>query len=148
MKNIEGVISRIEDLLVEGMNNRIDESTGEFEDRYSDRIIGPLQSITDVMIFDLKAALDSARRDANDNEKRNLHLTEASGIQTKILETLDSVLKELSINQSFQDAINSLFEAKKEEEKLRKKTEDESKKLIKGAISGNPDGSDKPKNDK
>lgn len=147
-ENIEGVISRIEDLLVEGMNNRIDESTGEFEDRYSDRIIGPLQSITDVMIFDLKAALDSARRDANDNEKRNLHLTEAAGIQTEILETLNSVLKELSINQSFQDAINSLFEAKKEEEKLRKKTEDESKKLIKGAISGNPDGSDKPKNDK
>lgn len=147
-ENIEGVITRIEDLLIEGLNNRVDESTGEFEDRYSDRIIGPLQSITDEMIFDLKEALDSARRVADDNEKRTEFLTGASEIQTKILQTLDSVLKELSINQSFQDAINSLFEAKKEEEKLRKKTEDESKKLIKGAISGNSDDAGKPENDK
>ena len=147
-ENIEGVITRIEDLLIEGLNNRVDESTGEFEDRYSDRIIAPLQSITDEMIFDLKDALDSARRAADDNEKRAEFLTEASAIQTTILQTLDSVLKELSINQSFQDAINSLFEAKKEEEKLRKKTEDESKKLIKGAISGNSDDAGKPENGK
>ncbi|MEC9094923.1 MAG: hypothetical protein VX438_19600, partial [Planctomycetota bacterium] len=135
-ENIEGVIERMEDLLTEGINNRLDESTGEFESRYAEKIIAPMQGITDELMVNLKSELDSARRQVEDNEKRSEHLVSASGIQKQILAEMEAILQEMEKNEGIQEIINRVFEAKKLEEKLRKQTEEEKKKRIKGARAG------------
>ena len=51
----------------------------------------------------------------------------------------NAILQEMEKNEGIQEIINRVFEAKKLEEKLRKQTEEEKKKRIKGAKSGNSD---------
>lgn len=136
-ENVEGVIARMEDLLTEGLNNRLDETTGEFETRYTEKIIGPMQTITDELMILLKTELDSARREVENDEKRAKHLNAAVQIQQEILTTMEAILKEMDKNESLQELINLLFEAKKSEAKLFRMTADEIKKRIRELKSGN-----------
>ena len=138
-ENIEGVIGRMEDLLVEGLNNRLDESTGEFEDRYTDDIIAPMQRITDELMLALKAELDSARREIENEEDRVKFLSNASEIQKEILAEMEKILKEMEKNEGLQEIINRVFEAKKNQEKIKAQTDDERRKRIKGAGSEDAD---------
>lgn len=142
-ENIETVIGRMEDLLTEGTNNRLDESTGEFESRYTDKIIGPMQEITDELMIILKGEMDSARREIENDEKRVEHLTNSSELQTEILQKMEAILKEMEKNEGIQEIINRVFEAKKLEEKLKIQTEDEKKKRIKDLKSGSSGDADK-----
>ena len=134
-ENIEGVIGRMEDLLTEGMNNRLDESTGEFETRYSTRIIGPMQTITDEMMIELRIQLDSARRAVTEESKRLEHLSNAAVIQGEIIKKMEDILQEMEKNEGLQEIINKVFEAKKSQAKLKKQTDDERKKRIQAAKS-------------
>ncbi|MEE2642758.1 MAG: hypothetical protein VX768_19165 [Planctomycetota bacterium] len=142
-ENVESVIGRMEDLLTEGMNNRLDETTGEFESRYQDRIIGPMQSITDELMFELMAELSSARREIEDDVQRVVHLNRASELQKEVLAAMEAILKEMEKNEGIQEIINRVFEAKKLEERLKLKTKEEIENRIKNAGSGQPDGDGK-----
>lgn len=146
-ENIEGVIGRMEDLLTEGMNNRLDETTGEFESRYTNKIIGPMQGITDELMIALKAELDSARREIENDAKREEHLTNASNIQKDILAEMEAILKEMEKNEGIQEIINRVFETKKNQQKIKAMTDDERKNRIKGAKSDDPAGASKSGND-
>lgn len=140
-ENIEGVISRMEDLLTEGLNNRLDETTGEFETRYTTGIIGPMQTITDELMLLLKAKLDQARRDVADEDKRSQNLFEATEIQNQIIAKMEEILQEMEKNEGLQEIINKVFETKKEQARLKKITDDERRKRIKNANSGNSEES-------
>ena len=127
---IRPIVSRLRGMVAEIRNNKLEEADGVLQERLRQRIIEPLRAVADGEITMASEYLGRVRRASDDLEERRLLFTAAVNNQQAALKRLREILIHMVKNESYQQAVNLLYEIRKSQEDLRKRTEQEKAELL------------------
>ncbi len=119
--NLKPVVSRLEAMRQEIINNRLEEEDGVLKARLSTKVIAPL---SDLLVGSIPAAavgLDSARR-GDELQKRNDVFVAVGEAQRTVIAVMREVLVHMVRNEGYQQAVNLLYEIQRAQERMRTMT--------------------------
>ena len=119
--NLKPVVSRLEGMRQEIINNRLEEEDGVLKARLSSKVIGPLSDLLAGSIPAAAVGLDSARR-GEDLQKRNGVFVEVGEAQKTVIAVMREVLVHMVRNEGYQQAVNLLYEIQRAQERMRTMT--------------------------
>ena len=119
--NINNIVKRLNGMVSEISNNRLEEDDGILKQRLRQKVIDPLAALVEEVIPVAALELDSARRILEKNA-RNESMRIASQFQVTALEAMKEVLIHMVRNEGYQQAVNLLYEIQREQERMNKMT--------------------------
>jgi hypothetical protein len=128
--NVAGVAERLARLIVEIRNNHLEGSDGPLQKRLTQQIVEPLQLLAETEIPAAARGLDEARRLAREPDKRNDALARTIDDQRKAVDALREILDHMEKTESYQEAVNLLYEVVKSQEDLKTRTIDAAQERI------------------
>jgi len=143
--NLEAVAMRLRSILIEVQNNHLEEEDGPIQRRLQNQIIGPMLDLAGDAMPSAAVQLDQARRLARETAQRDEALDTAIVQQREIVEELRVVLRHMVKSESYQEAVNLLYEIVKSQQDLRKMTAEEARERVRQILEG---GGETPKKDK
>jgi hypothetical protein len=120
--NVGAVGERIERLVVEIRNNHLEGDDAPLQKRLTQQIVEPLRSLAENEIPAAARGLDEARRLARQPEPRNGAFRRTIDGQRTIVERLREILENMEKTESYQEAVNLLYEIVKSQEDLKTRT--------------------------
>ncbi len=144
--NVAAIGDRLNGIVIEVRNNRLEDPAGKLEKRLLEDIIKPMGEIADLAVPDVVQQLDKSRRLATDAAPRGVALAAAITRQEEIADVMREILKHLVKSEGYQEAVNLLYEIQKSQQDVYDKTIKEKQDRIKGIIEGRSpeEGSPKP----
>ncbi|MCP4846922.1 MAG: hypothetical protein GY899_03125 [Verrucomicrobiaceae bacterium] len=140
--NLTPIVSRLEGMLQEISNNRLEEEEGVLKARLKEKVIAPLSSLLDGALPAASVGLDSARRVA-ELERRNASFSSVENAQRNVIAVMREVLVHMVRNEGYQQAVNLLYEIQRAQERMRVMTKKAKEKSLKEVLRGN--GAPEPK---
>lgn len=122
------VVGRLRGMVAEITNNKLEDDDGVLRERLRERIIDPLEALTENELTLAAEYLSRLRR--ADAQERQVYFTAAITNQQAALKQLREILIHMVKNESYQQAVNLLYEIQKSQEDLRKRTEKEKESLL------------------
>ncbi len=116
------VARRLRGMMDEILNNKLEEANGILQERLLDRVIEPLEAVANTELSLATEYLGRVRR-ASDPPERQVVFQAAVSNQLAGLRRLREILVHMVKNESYQQAVNLLYEIQKSQEDLRKRTE-------------------------
>ena len=129
--NIDSVAERLDDFILEVLNNQLEEEGGPLQERLLTKVIRPLRTAVEVENHNAEVALDQARQAASQPTERNPALEKAAEEQAKIVEVLREVLVHMVKAEGYQEAVNALYQIEKAEKGVLEATKKSWQELIK-----------------
>ncbi|MGY8688002.1 MAG: hypothetical protein ACKVHP_09745, partial [Verrucomicrobiales bacterium] len=115
------LVGRLRGMVAEIQNNKLEDADGVLQERLRDRIIDPLQALAENELNLASEYLGRVRR-AKKAEERRIVFTAAVNNQQIALKRLRAILVHMVKNESYQQAVNLLYEIQKSQDDLRKRT--------------------------
>jgi hypothetical protein len=134
--NVGAIAERLNGIVIEVLNNRIEDPAGKLEKRLKEDIIRPMNEIADLGVPSAVAELDKARRLAAETAPRSEALQTAVTREQEIVDQMREVLRHLVKSEGYQEAVNLLYEIQKSQQDVFDKTVKEKQDRIKGIIEG------------
>jgi hypothetical protein len=128
--NTSSIAERLDLVVLEALNNRVEEEGGEMERRLRNSVITPMLVIVKDEVPDVGTKLEAARRLSADQSPRHESLTAAIAAQEKLLAHMREVLGYLIQAEGFQEAINLILEISRAEQDVLERTEKEKKERL------------------
>ena len=132
-KNILPIVERLRGMILEIGNNKLEEKDGVLQERLRDRIIEPLAALAQNELALASEYLERVRR-SKEIEERKVLFTAAVTNQQAALKQLRAILVHMVKNESYQQAVNLLYEIQKSQQDLRTRTETEKAKLLENVL--------------
>ena len=142
--NVGAIAQRLESIVTEVLNNRLEDPSGRLEKRLREDIIQPLSEIAELAVPDAVQQLDRTRRQSAEVAPRNEALATAVTRQKEIADAMREILKHMVKAEGYQEAVNLLYEIQKTQQDVYDRTIKEKQERIKGIIEGTPPSSAKP----
>lgn len=133
------VAERLRGMVAEISNNKLEEDDGILQQRLRGRIIEPLENVAQEELRLAAEYLERVRR-AGDLEEHRVLFTAALSNQEAGLKRLREILVHMVKNESYQQAVNLLYEIQKSQEDLRKRTEKEKAELLEKVLQESKTG--------
>ncbi len=146
--NVAAIAERLNGIVIEVLNNRIEDPAGKLEKRLKEDIIRPMGEIAELGVPSAVAELDKARRLAAEVAPRGEALQTAVTREQEIVDQMREVLRHLVKSEGYQEAVNLLYEIQKSQQDVFDKTVKEKQDRIKGIIEGRPPEEKKPEEKK
>ncbi len=140
--NLTPVVSRLEGMLQEIINNRLEEEDGVLKARLSEKVIVPLSALLEGAIPAAAVGLDSARR-SEGLQQRNEFFVSVEGAQRNVISVMREVLVHMVRNEGYQQAVNLLYEIQRAQERMRAMTKKAKEEALGEVLEGEEDP-DKP----
>lgn len=145
--NLNPMVERIDGIIAEIQNNRIEEEDGILKRRLRTKVLTPMRNLWEEAIPVATTQLERARRAPDDLELRNGILADTIARQQAIMAVIQQILASMVKDEDFQQAVNLLYEMQKLQSDLNKMTDAEKaarlKELIdRGNAPKNPAGDD------
>ncbi len=150
--NLAALAGRLEGIVAEVQNNRLEEDGGPLQRRLLDRIIQPMWMLADDAIPQAARHVDRAWRLSGDRAhspmenkaERNRALSDAIAAQQSILATMREILSHLVKAEGFQEAVNLLYEIQRAQKDVLDLTDQQRQERIRkildeGGRAGNHD---------
>ncbi len=144
--NLAPMVDRIDGIIAEIQNNRLEEEDGILKRRLRTKVLTPMRNLWEEAIPVAATQLERARRAPDDITLRNGILEDTIARQKVIIDSMKQILVNMVEDEDFQQAINLLYEMQKLQSDINRMTESEKaarlKELIEqGASSiGPPEG--------
>ena len=119
--NVSNIVKRLDSMVSEIANNRLEEDDGILKQRLRQKVIVPLAALVEEVIPVAALELDSSRR-ILEKDSRNESMRIASQFQVRTLEVMKEVLVHMVRNEGYQQAVNLLYEIQREQERMNKMT--------------------------
>lgn len=119
--NINNIVKRLDGMVSEIINNRLEDDDGILKQRLRQKVIVPLGSLVDEVIPVAALELDSSRR-ILEKDSRNESMRVAEQFQFTALEVMKEVLVHMVRNEGYQQAVNLLYEIQRAQERMNKMT--------------------------
>lgn len=144
--NTSGVADRLESIVIEVLNNRLEEEGGKLERRLRADILAPMRKLVEEDVPAAVQELDASRRVASQKEARTTALEEAILQQEAIAETMRQILTQLVKSEGYQEAVNLLLEIQKSQQDVFDRTLKEKQERLKGILErpNKPNSDEKP----
>ncbi len=142
--NLRPIIERLQGMVQEIVNNRLEEEDGILKERLNTKVIAPLKRVAEVELAGAALALDAARREG-DPVARAEDFATAMDAQRRAIAAMDEVLTHMVRNETYQMAVNLLYEIQRAQERIQKLTEGEKAEQLGTVIEDRPDGGGEPK---
>ncbi|MEN9022550.1 MAG: hypothetical protein ABF370_18805 [Verrucomicrobiales bacterium] len=133
VKNILPIVERLRGMILEIGNNKLEEKDGVLQERLRERIIEPLDDLTRNELALASEYLERVRR-SKEIEERKVLFTAAVTNQQSALKQLRAILVHMVKNESYQQAVNLLYEIQKSQQDLRTRTDTEKAKLLENVL--------------
>jgi hypothetical protein len=133
VKNILPIVERLRGMILEIGNNKLEEKDGVLQERLRERIIEPLDDLTRNELALASEYLERLRR-SKEIEERKVLFTAAVTNQQSALKQLRAILVHMVKNESYQQAVNLLYEIQKSQQDLRARTDTEKAKLLENVL--------------
>jgi hypothetical protein len=133
VKNILPIVERLRGMILEIGNNKLEEKDGVLQERLRERIIEPLDDLTRNELALASEYLERVRR-SKEIEERKVLFTAAVTNQQSALKQLRAILVHMVKNESYQQAVNLLYEIQKSQQDLRARTDTEKAKLLENVL--------------
>lgn len=146
--NVAAIADRLNGIVIEVLNNRIEDPAGKLEKRLKEDIIRPMGEIADLGVPSAVAELDKARRLSMEVAPRGEALQAAVTRQQEIVDQMQEILRHLVKSEGYQEAVNLLYEIQKSQQDVLDKTVKEKQERIKGIIEGGTPSEKKPEETK
>lgn len=146
--NVAAIAERLNGIVIEVLNNRIEDPAGKLEKRLKEDIIRPMGEIAELGVPSAVAELDKARRLAAEVAPRGEALQTAVTREQEIVDQMREVLRHLVKSEGYQEAVNLLYEIQKSQQDVFDKTVKEKQDRIKGIIEGRTPEEKKPEEKK
>ncbi|MEK6233145.1 MAG: hypothetical protein N2C14_00380, partial [Planctomycetales bacterium] len=144
---LASVAKRLEDVLIEAANNRLDESSGALRSRLRNKVIDPLRRLAEDASPSVVRDLDRTRRLLDDPTPRSQSLADAVAAQTEIDRDLTEILKSMIKVEDFQMVLTLLHQIQRMQrdvlDRTQQKKRDEIKSVLEQGSQGDP-GSNSP----
>jgi hypothetical protein len=134
--NVSAIAERLENIVIEAKNNRLEDPSGNLEKRMREDIIRPMTEIAELAVPDTVQHLDQTRRLGADVAPRNEALTTAVTRQQEIAEAMREILRHMVKAEGYQEAVNLLYDIQKSQQDVLDRTIKERQERIKGIIEG------------
>ncbi|MEZ5300962.1 MAG: hypothetical protein R3F11_09960 [Verrucomicrobiales bacterium] len=132
--DVAPVAERIVRLLEEIANNRLEEGVPAIQsERLREKVLAPLAEALDIALPAAALALDAARRSADPSE-RDRDFADAANAQAAAIDAMRRAASQLVENESFQQAVNLLYEIQKSQEEVNRMTDKEKEERLKGVL--------------
>ncbi|MDC0049399.1 hypothetical protein OAL09_08675 [Verrucomicrobia bacterium] len=119
--NVNNIVKRLDGMVSEIVNNRLEEDDGILRERLRQKVIVPLATLVKEVIPVAALELDSSRR-ILEKDSRNESMRVASQFQVTALEAMKEVLVHMVRNEGYQQAVNLLYEIQRAQERMNKMT--------------------------
>jgi len=136
--NIGSVSQRLESIVREMENNRLDDSESELMQKLQDNVVEPMQELARGEVDAAIRELDEVRAAADDRERRQQAIQRAIEQQQRNEEKMEGILKNMAKTEGYQEAVNLFYEILKEEERIKKLTREERQRLLEEILQGRP----------
>ncbi|MCE9528767.1 MAG: DUF4175 domain-containing protein [Planctomycetales bacterium] len=146
--NVAAIAERLDGIVIEVLNNRIEDPAGKLEKRLKEDIIRPMREIADLGVPSAVTELDKARRLSTEVAPRGEAFQAAVTRQQEIVDQMREVLRHLVKSEGYQEAVNLLYEIQKSQQDVLDKTVKEKQDRIKGIIEGGTPPEKKPEEKK
>ena len=134
--NVAAIAERLENIVVEAKNNRLEDPSGNLEKRMREDIIRPMVEIAELAVPDAVQHLDQTRRLAADVAGRNGALDTAVTRQQEIAAAMREILRHMAKAEGYQEAVNLLYDIQKSQQDVLDRTNKERQERIRGIIEG------------
>ena len=128
-------------------NNRLEEEKGILQSRLNEKIIAPLELLTQQTFPSISLELDAARR-MNDKLNRDKSFRVINAAQRYTVQVLKGVLVHMVRNEGYQQALNLLYEIQKEQERMNQMTNKAKEKSLEGIVEDKKSESEAKKKEK
>ena len=132
--NLKPMVERIEGIIAEIQNNRLEEEDGVLKRRLRTKVLTPLRNLWEEAVPVATQQLERARRAPGDMQLRNGILFDTAQRQQAIIASIRGVLENMVQDEDFQQAVNLLYEMQKLQSELNAKTEAEKAARLKELI--------------
>lgn len=134
--NIGNVAKRLNSIVIEIGNNRLEEEDATTQKRLTERIILPMEKLAGEDVPFVINRLDETRLHADETEPRNEALAQAIARQQQIAESMRQILRHMVEAEGYQEAVQLLYEIQKSQQDVRELTLKEKQKLIEEILQG------------
>ena len=119
--NINNIVKRLDGMVSEIINNRLEDDDGILKQRLRQKVIVPLGSLVKEVIPVAALELDSSRR-ILEKDSRNESMRVGGQFQVTALEIMKEVLVHMVRNEGYQQAVNLLYEIQRAQERMNEMT--------------------------
>jgi hypothetical protein len=131
--DVINIVKRLKVMVMEIKNNRLEEEKGILQSRLMDKIITPLEALTQQTFPSILLELDAARR-MNDRINREKSFKVINEAQRYTVQILRGVLVHMVRNEGYQQALNLLYEIQREQERMNQMTNKAKDKSLEGIV--------------
>ena len=131
--DVLNIVKRLKGMVMEIKNNRLEEEKGILQSRLMDKIITPLEALTQQTFPSVLLELDAARR-MNDRINREKSFKVINASQRYTVQILRGVLVHMVRNEGYQQALNLLYEIQREQERMNQMTNKAKEKSLEGIV--------------
>jgi len=134
--NVGAIADRLDAIVIEVGNNRLEEAEGKIQTRLQRDIIAPMRALVDSSAPEAMQRLDQARRLASDSQQRSEALEQGLAKQEEMAEAMREILRHMVRSEGYQEAVNLLYELQKSQQEVYDRTVKERQDRIKGILEG------------
>lgn len=134
--NIGGVAKRMQSIVREMENNRLDDSDRALLSKINENVIQPMQELSKQDVPETIKQLDNTRAAAEKRPQRQQAIEKAIAQQEKNLQKMDDVLKVMAKTEGYQEVVRIYYEILQEQEKVRKLSDEEKQRLREKVLNG------------
>ena len=120
--NLRPLVARLEGIVQEIVNNRLEEEDGVLKARLNEKVIQPMISVQENIISAAAVELDAARRES-DSVLRAEAFAAAGVAQRAAIDAMREILVHMVRNEGYQQAVNLLYEIQRAQERMRQMTD-------------------------
>ncbi len=148
--NMSSIAKRLDDVIVELKNNKLEDPGGRLEQRLKEQVINPIKRLAEIRVPTAADALDQARQKADKKDPRNEEMEKAVEEQREINSEMQKILSHMKKSVDILEALNLTYEARKLEQELLERTRKavkEQEQQLREKASGGGDGGADPDED-
>ena len=135
-QNTGAIAERMDSIVTEIQNNRLEEAGGKLQTRLTKEIIEPMRLVAGELIPQALTGLDKTRRQAAAPAERDPALAETIARQAEAAAKMKEILEHMAKSEAFQEAVNLLYEIQKVQTDVHDQTNKERQERIKRILEG------------
>jgi hypothetical protein len=134
--NVGAIADRLDAIVIEVDNNRLEEADGKIQTRLKRDIIQPMRTLVETSAPEAMQRLDQSRRLADKASERDVALGQALTKQEEMATVMREILRHMVRSEGYQEAVNLLYEIQKSQQDVYDRTLKERQERIKGILEG------------
>lgn len=123
--NVANVWQKLSSMRHEIENNQLEETDGPLQTRLRDKVLDPIQQLIDKRFPGIQTRLDAVRRMSDGNAERNSAIEATLTEQQLAVDEMKAILTEMAQSESFQEAVNLMYELQKAQQEVLERTRKE-----------------------